>query len=309
MPAAGSELRRVTAGGTNIGHHIVKRLAAKPSQFTVDIIARTSSKSSFPEGVKVHYVNNDTPHDQLVKILVGQDVLISAIGFGSISVQNALIEAAIEAKVKRFIPSEYGVNNTAPTARALSPVFDAKGGFIEYLQSKESTGLSWTSVATGLWLDWTLEPDISFADINIKTRTAKLWNNGTHKLSWSTLPWAAEGIAQILLAGELTANKVVPLHGFEASQKEIISALQKLQNVTYDIGHVDSREIIKNSQSSWVENKDMPSAIKLVQAGFLLDGYGSNLVTEGVTRLGNEYLTLPPLTLDEVVEASVKQWA
>ena len=104
--------------------------------------------------MKVHYVDDDTPHDQLVKALTGQDVLISAIGFGSISVQNGLIEAAIEARVKRFIPSEYGLNNTNPTARQLSPVFDAKGGFVEYLKTKESTGLSWTSVPTGLWLDW-----------------------------------------------------------------------------------------------------------------------------------------------------------
>lgn len=155
----------------------------------------------------------------------------------------------------------------------------------------------------------TLEPNISFADINIQTRKARLWQNGTHKLSWSTLPWAAEGIAQILLAGEHTANKVVSIHGFEASQNEIINVLERLQNTKYDISSFNAQELIETSQSSWAKNKDIPSAIKLVQAGFLLDGYGSNLVTEGLTPIANAYLTLPPLTLEEVVEDAVKQWA
>lgn len=86
--------------------------------------------------------------------MTGQDVLVSAIGFGAIELEKPLIEAAIEAKVKRFLPSEYGVNNTNPVARKLSPVFDAKGKIIEYLKTKESSGLSWTAVSTGLWLDW-----------------------------------------------------------------------------------------------------------------------------------------------------------
>lgn len=90
----------------------------------------------------------------MVEALTGQDALISAIGFGAIELEKPLIEAAIEAKVQRFLPSEYGLNNTNPIARKLSPVFDAKGGIIDYLKTKESTGLSWTAVSTGMWLDW-----------------------------------------------------------------------------------------------------------------------------------------------------------
>jgi hypothetical protein len=89
-----------------------------------------------------------------VKALAGRDALISAIGFAAIALQKSLIEAAIDAKVKRFFPSEYGVNNTNPAARKVSPVFESKGATIEYLKSKESVGLSWTAVPTGLWLDW-----------------------------------------------------------------------------------------------------------------------------------------------------------
>lgn len=132
----------------------MKALASKPDTFTVSIIARKSTKSNFQEGVTVHYVDNELPHDQLVAALQGQDALISAIGFGAIALEERLIEAAIEAGVERFLPSEYGVNNTFPAARALCPVFDAKGTIIDLLRSKEASGLAWTAVPTGLWLDW-----------------------------------------------------------------------------------------------------------------------------------------------------------
>lgn len=147
-------LKFLQAGGTNIGYHVVKALASKPESFTVEIIARKSSKSTFQQGVKVHYVDDELPHSQLIQALDGQDVLISAIGFDAIGLEDKLIDAAIDAKVKRFLPSEYGVNNTNPTTRALSPVFNAKGEVIEKLKGKESQSLSWTAVATGLWLDW-----------------------------------------------------------------------------------------------------------------------------------------------------------
>ncbi|EXJ57696.1 uncharacterized protein A1O5_12486 [Cladophialophora psammophila CBS 110553] len=297
------------AGGTNIGHHVVKALASKPSLFNVSIIARKTSKSTFPEGLEVHYVDVDLPHDQLVKAMQGQDAVISAIGFGAIALEEKLVDAAVEAKVKRFLPSEYGVNNTNPPARALCPVFDAKGAIIEYLKQKESSGLSWTAVPTGLWLDWSLEPAISFAGINIKTHTARLWQNGTHKLSWSTLPWAAEGIAQILLApSETTANKVVPLHGLSASQNDIVAALEHLQGTKYTITPFDADAVIAGAQRSWRENKDTDSALALVKAGFFLDGYGSDFVNEAITPNGNEFLDLPPLEpFERIVAEAVRR--
>lgn len=84
----------------------------------------------------------------------GADALVSAIGFGAIVLEEKLIDAAVDAGVKRFLPSEYGVDNTNPAARKLCPVFDSKGAIIEYLKAKEDTGLTWTAVPTGLWLDW-----------------------------------------------------------------------------------------------------------------------------------------------------------
>lgn len=63
-----------------------------------------------------------------------------------------LIDAAIAAGVKRFIPSEFGANNLDPRARQLVPTYDIKGAILEYLQKKaeESNGsLTWASISCG----------------------------------------------------------------------------------------------------------------------------------------------------------------
>ena len=141
------------AGGDSIGHHILQALLAN-SQFTITIIARSSSTTKFPSSVRVVRIPASPSHSNLVEAFEGQDVLISAVGFPAQLSQHQLIDAAIEAGVKRFVPSDYGMDNMNPEMRKLSPVFESKGAVIDYLRAKEGVGLTWTSVATGLWLDW-----------------------------------------------------------------------------------------------------------------------------------------------------------
>jgi uncharacterized protein YbjT (DUF2867 family) len=141
------------AGGSNIGHHITRALLSDPT-FTVSVLVRSSSSSTYPSGCKIVKISDVPDKNELVTAFRGQNAIVCATNFTHKATEKDAIDAAIEAGVKRFIPSEYGLNNTNPVARALSPVFDIKGHQIEYLKSKESTGLTWTAVATGLWLDW-----------------------------------------------------------------------------------------------------------------------------------------------------------
>lgn len=101
----------------------------------------------------------------------------------------------------------------------------------------------------------------------------------------------------------------MPIHGFTASQNDIVGALEKLQGVTYEISHFDAENGIAAAQSSWVENKDIQSALWLVKAGFFTARNGSNFVTEGTVQLGNEFLDLSALDFDAIVDEAVKQWA
>jgi saccharopine dehydrogenase-like NADP-dependent oxidoreductase len=153
---ATQQLRKVLvvgAGGTNIGHHVARALANDPS-FELSILSRASSKSTYPSNARIINIPDNATHDDYVRALQGQDAVVSALGFEGKITEKSIIDAAIEAGVKRFLPSEYGIDNTNPVSRDLSPVFKRKADIIDYLKSKEATGLTWTAVPTGMWLDW-----------------------------------------------------------------------------------------------------------------------------------------------------------
>lgn len=118
------------------------------------MLARESSKSTFQLNVAVTRIHDDFHHTALVKALQGQDVLISAVGPEAKDAEYKLVEAAIEAGVRRFFPTEYGLDNSDPKNAAVSPIFGIKYDMQQHLKAKESEGLTWTSVGTGMWVDW-----------------------------------------------------------------------------------------------------------------------------------------------------------
>jgi hypothetical protein len=145
----------------------------------------------------------------------------------------------------------------------------------------------------------------SFAGLNTTSHTAQVWNDGTYRLSWTTLPWSAQAIAQILRKPELSKNKVFPVRAFEASQRDVVAALEQAQGVKYQISHIDGEKAIEESKRKWSEG-DVNGLYTLVAAGFFTPGFGSNLVDDGIVEVGSDRLDLPKVTLEEVVEEAVK---
>ena len=80
--------------------------------------------------------------------------MISAVGATGFNEQKALVDAAIHAGVKRFIPSEFSANSQNEAVLQLLPLFGQKNDLIKYLKSKESSGLTWTGIATSGLFDW-----------------------------------------------------------------------------------------------------------------------------------------------------------
>lgn len=159
-----AELKNVTvygAGGDNIGRYILDALIADPA-FSVTVLSRKSSKPHYPPSAKELRVADDLPQAELVEALRGQHVVICAVGFNALETQYKVIDAAVEAGVKRFLPSEYGFDNADPLSIWLSPVFATKNEVAKYLDVKaqEHPDFSWTAVATGIWLEWFV--DLSF---------------------------------------------------------------------------------------------------------------------------------------------------
>ena len=83
----------------------------------------------------------------------GQDAVVQ-IYFSGAPQSKALIDAAIKAGVKRFIPSEFGIDKGDDQVVKLVPFLAFKQDVLDYLISKEETGLTWTGIITGGFFDW-----------------------------------------------------------------------------------------------------------------------------------------------------------
>jgi hypothetical protein len=120
--------------------------------FQITVVSRTSSNASFP--ADIHVIKVAYTQAELAKVFQGQDAIISTVGAAAFEEQKVFIDAAVEAGVKRFIPSELSTNTLSDAVRKLVPVFESKKVIIDYLKEQETSGLTWTGLSGGLLLDW-----------------------------------------------------------------------------------------------------------------------------------------------------------
>lgn len=120
------------------------------------MLARPESTNTYSANIKVTV--SDYTEDSLVASFKGQDAVVSALGAAGLSEEIKLIDAAVKAGVKRFIPSEFSCDAQNKQTAELIPVFGLKVRTHEHLKAQEVKGLSWTSIPSGPAFDLVSSP-------------------------------------------------------------------------------------------------------------------------------------------------------
>jgi uncharacterized protein YbjT (DUF2867 family) len=222
----------ITQATGNLGPSLAHAL--QNSRFNLTILTRTTSTTPVPEGVTVVRADYSS-HSSLVDALKGQDVVINA-SPPSGSTQRALIDAALEAGVKRFLPSEFGSGSLDPLARAIVPMFEAKWEAIKYLREKEGE-MEWTGVFTGPFFDWGM--GMGFFGLDPATKTAKIFRDGRSVITTTNLRTVGEAVVRILERQEETRNLFVTVNSFQTTQLELLETAEKITGQKWEIEHVD----------------------------------------------------------------------
>jgi hypothetical protein len=91
----------------------------------------------------------------LEEALRGQDAVVSVIGVAPKLEQKVIIDAAVAAGVRRFIPSEFGNSPSFNGLAALAPIREMNQEVIRYAREKAATtpSFSWTAIAVGVFID------------------------------------------------------------------------------------------------------------------------------------------------------------
>ncbi|KAH7381773.1 NmrA-like family protein [Cadophora sp. MPI-SDFR-AT-0126] len=195
--------------------------------FKVSALIRESSNATFPPDVNVH--KTDYSLQSLLNAFKGQDAIVSAIATGSAGQQMAIIDAAIISGVRRFIPSEFGIDTADPRAGDFVPALKVKQDTVKYLQTKESSGLSWTAIVVGSLFDWTFQYP-GLMGWNLPQRKATIFDGGEYEFEATNLSQMGLAIAACLKPEyfESTKNQHVYVNSFTVTQSQILAGFEKL---------------------------------------------------------------------------------
>ncbi|CAP65965.1 uncharacterized protein PODANS_5_11570 [Podospora anserina S mat+] len=261
-------------GGTgNLGPSIVHELLS--AGFTVTGLTRFSSTNStpaYPDSVTVHKVDFGS-FDSLKDAFSGQDAVVSVVGSPGVSAQRLAVDAAIAAGVKRFIPSEFGVNTRKVRDRPMGAILRGKVEVVDYLIERERE-IEWTGVSTGLFFDWGLEKH-GLSTINLDDKTSSIVDSGNEKFQVSTLAQVGRAVVGVLKHLEETRNRYLVTSSFQVSQNEIIQAVEELTGEKYPVVKRERAEDLQRAGEEKLAVGDYRAFIDFLRAYNNADGAGN----------------------------------
>ncbi|KAI5294823.1 hypothetical protein KEM52_003089 [Ascosphaera acerosa] len=296
----------IVIGGTGyIGKFIVQGLVK--AGFNVSVLTRASkvAEHQFPEGVTPVPYEPDSK-DSLVKAFTGQDVVVSALAQTALASEYLMIDAAVEAGVPRFLPSEYGTDPQEMVTRDKLSTFKAKKEVFDYLVKVAEEGkIEYTAFATGPFLD-PLHLG-SFWGFDLKTNTATAWDEKKADMIVSTTRCADVGdaVAKSLTPAlyERFANQVVAIQNTKISLRTLLQAYEKLTGVQWTVQHVDLDAQSKAALERFMTQGGMENLIPAIK-GVLLEPELErdwDHLTSGTCNV-SDVLSVPQLTVEDVVK-------
>jgi hypothetical protein len=259
----------------------------------------------------VNVYTTDYSSASLDLALAGKDAVLSILGLSAIDQQYALIEAAVKAGVKRFLPSEFGLDNASEQVLAVVPFFRARTDLINTLKAKQAEGspIEWTALIAGLFLDWGLR--VGFLGLNVEQRTAEVWDKGDVPFTATTLTIVARTVVKLLTDPamyEASKNAYIYTSSVTTTQKELVAATEKATNAKFKVTRINAQKLIAESQTK-LAGGDRAAALPLVAAVGFASFDGKGLTDFRKYGLFNEKFGIKEDgSTEEIVANLVKNW-
>lgn len=243
--------------------------------FKVTALARKGSSHKFPAAVAVVEIDYESP-ESLVKALSGQDAVVSAVGLDGLETQLPLVAAAVKAGVKRFVPSEFVGDATNEKAGQLPP-FVPKKAVSDLLAKEAAAGkITYTLLSTGPFLDMWLASGMF---LNLKAKSANLWNGGDRVFSTTTVPSSAKAVSGVLLHPEETKNRNVRVHSASTTQNKLLAIAKKAVGADGWTTTVTSTDDALKEAYAKLDKGEVDK-LGFISSAIWGEGYGSNFEVE-----------------------------
>lgn len=146
------------------------------------------------------------------------------LGKAALASQPKLIDAAVAARVKRIIPSEFGGNLRNAKCREF-PIYQAKVEVEEQLERhRAQSGTSYTLIFNNVLLDWGLTEGLMMAP---QDRRVRLYDSGNSVFSTTSMATVGRAVVGVLDRYRETSNRAVYVHDIAITQNELVAMAQK----------------------------------------------------------------------------------
>ncbi|KAI9665554.1 MAG: hypothetical protein M1831_001697 [Alyxoria varia] len=243
--------------------------------FNVSVLTRSSSNAAFPESVTVHAT--DYSEASLSEAFKGQDAVVSMVGSFEpkvlTDVQVKMVDVAVKAGVRWFIPSEYGMDTSPEKGEELCPPLKLKRAVSGHLKSLESSGMGWTGIIVGAFFDWALEN--GFMGWNIPDRKVTIFDTGDQPLCLTNLDLIAQTVVAVLQQPEKARNTFVYVNSAFTSQNKILAELEKQLGQNFETDHARTQDLAAEGRKRWADGELFAGAYNVILAA-LNGGWGLN---------------------------------
>lgn len=270
--------------------------------FEVHQVVHARSISETDHHVTIHKTGLST--DALLPVFrkVQPDVLFSTQSAGSFDFQKQIIEHAISAGIRRFVPAEFKEDALNERVQARLPPVKERARVIRYLQEQSSQGrIEWVAIATGCSLEHGLTSGTMGFDM--KWRSATIHGSGKERFAASSSSWNGKIALKILEKWGDVKNEYLYAPGVMTCANEIFECVQRRTDRSWERGHVDVEEIVREAEKRF--ERGFPDAGMFLMERSLLCDKGADAWERFEKSDAKGRLGLDGEQLDEVVGKAV----
>ncbi|KAJ1821805.1 hypothetical protein LPJ75_000620 [Coemansia sp. RSA 2598] len=197
----------------------VRAVTRSPSDTDADADKRKRLAELRALGADIYEYAEGTA-DAFRRAFDGFEIVVSAVGVSAVLTQMGMIDGAVAAGVKWFLPSEFGVAHYPSRYLPLKGPLDHMVDVQQYLQEKApASGLAYTIVYTGLAMDYLNPQSIGLI---VNKREAVLVGRGGAKVSFTTLADTVKLLIEILRRPAEMQNRTIRYAGSTTNMRELV---------------------------------------------------------------------------------------
>jgi hypothetical protein len=182
-----------------------------------------------------------------------------------------IIDAAVAAGVKRFMPHEFGQDSLNLGIQQRLPRTVGRASVIEYLRRMSDnpcSAFTWVAVAVGCILGTAiLNGDLGF---DLQWQSAALSGTGNERFAASSLSRVGLVVARIIRHWDEVENQYLYAAGLFTSAKEVVACLEKLTSSTWTVDYSEVGDCIREGTSR-IERGYPDAGMRLLEKSVLSD--------------------------------------